>query len=97
MSNERDAVHAWRNVRPAAHERGDAGGEARMTGARILVRDELRRGAYLAVWVPWNSIEAPENCETTLTVLCAEISAILRAMADPEQAAAALLGLEDEG
>lgn len=64
--------------------------------ARIIVRDELRRGAYLVIHVPWPDIEAPERCETTITLLAAEIGAVLRAMADPEQATAALGGAESE-
>lgn len=58
--------------------------------ARILVRDELKRGAFLVIHVPWPDIEVPERCETTITVLCAEIGAVLRAMAEPDLAAAAL-------
>lgn len=60
----------------------------------IPVRDELRHAAYLVVLVPWADIDQPERCETTIAVLSAEIGAILRSMADPEQAAAALRGWE---
>lgn len=64
--------------------------------ARIIVRDELRRGAYLAVYVPWPAIEVPELCETTITLLCAEIGAVLRTMADPDQARAAVGDVGEE-
>lgn len=64
--------------------------------ARILVRDELKRGAYLVIHVPWSDIDMPERCETTITLLSAKIGAVLRAMADPEQANAALGDAESE-
>ena len=64
--------------------------------ARIIVQEELKHTAFLVVSVPYSDIEMPEACETTITLLSAEIGAVLRAMADPEQANAALGGAESE-
>lgn len=64
--------------------------------AYITIREELTHGAFLVVMVPWRDIEAPQACETTITRLSAEIGAVLRAMADPVEAAVALRGEEEE-
>ena len=64
--------------------------------ARILVQEELKHTAFLVVSVPWPDIEVPERCETTIALLSAKIGAVLRAMADPEQANAALGDAESE-
>ena len=64
--------------------------------ARILVQEELKHTAFLVVSVPWPDIEMPEACETTITMLSAKIGAVLRAMADPSEAAAALGDVGEE-
>lgn len=64
--------------------------------ARILVQEELKHTAVLVISVPFADIDMPEVCETTITVLSAEIGAVLRAMADPEQATMALGEAESE-
>ena len=64
--------------------------------ARIIVQEELKHTAFLVISVPFADIDMPERCETTITLLTAKIGAVLRAMADPEQATAALGDAERE-